>query len=59
VANACSELFYTDKDPSDETACDFIHDHLEKTHPEEVSKIKNTSGGWKRFWNEVLLSLVS
>lgn len=59
MSNACSELFYTDKDPSDATMCDFIQDHLEKVHPEEISTVKNAAGGWKRFWNDAIFSLVS
>ncbi|CAB4385782.1 unnamed protein product [Rhizophagus irregularis] len=53
VTNTCSELFFLEKDPSDETMCEFIYDNLKKTHPENVSKIENnTAGGWKKFWRE-------
>ena len=60
VTNACSELFFSEKDPNDETLCNFIYNNLVKTHPEKVLKIKNnTAGGWKKFWSEVIQSLVS
>ncbi|PKB91848.1 hypothetical protein RhiirA5_447296, partial [Rhizophagus irregularis] len=60
VTNACSELFFLEKDPSDETMCEFIYDNLKKAHPENVSKIENnTAGGWKKFWREAIQSLVS
>lgn len=60
MINACSELFFSEKDPNDETMCNFIYNNLVKTHPEEVSKIeKNTTGGWKKFWNEAIQTLVS
>jgi hypothetical protein len=49
-----------EKDPSDETMCEFIYDNLKKAHPENVSKIENnTAGGWKKFWREAIQSLVS
>ena len=60
VTNACSELFFSEKDPNDETLCNFIYNNLAKAHPEEVLKIENnTAGGWKKFWSEVIQSLVS
>jgi len=50
VTNACSELFFTNKDPSDEIMCNFIYDSLVKAHHEEVLKIENnTVGGWNKF----------
>ncbi|CAB5209002.1 unnamed protein product [Rhizophagus irregularis] len=58
VTNACLELFFLEKDPSDETMCEFIYDNLKKAHPENVSKIENnTAGGWKKFWREAIQSL--
>lgn len=60
MANACSELFFSEKDPNDETLCNFIYNNLVKAHPEEVAKIENnTAGGWKKFWSEAIQSLVS
>jgi len=60
VTNACSELFFSEKDPSDETMSDFIYNTLVKVHPKEISKIENnTSGGWKKFWSEAIQTLVS
>jgi len=60
VTNACSELFFTNKDPSDEIMCNFIYDSLVKAHHEEVLKIENnTIGRWNKFWSEAIQSLVS
>ena len=36
-----------------------MYDSLSKSHPEEIKKIENTPGGWKRFWTDVLQSPVS
>lgn len=61
MTNACSELFFVDKDPNDETMCNFIYNSLVKAHSEEIAKIENssTTGGWKKYWSEVLQSQVS
>jgi len=40
VTKACSDLFFKDKDPSDETICDFVYTSLVNVHPEEIAKIK-------------------
>lgn len=58
MSNAYSELFFTDKDPDEETMCNFVYNSLLKANPKEVSKIEN-NGGWKKYWSEVLHSLVS
>jgi hypothetical protein len=39
--------------------CDFIHTFLTNAHSEEVTKIENANGGWKKYWSEVLQSVVS
>jgi hypothetical protein len=39
--------------------CEFIHTAITKSHPEEVAKIENASGGWRKYWSEVLQSVVS
>jgi hypothetical protein len=59
VTKACSDLFFKDKDPSDEIMCDFIYTTLVNVHPEEIAKIEKTDGGWKKYWDEVLQSAVS
>jgi hypothetical protein len=59
VTNACSELFFIDKDPNDEIMSNFIYNSLAKAYPEEVTKIENNAGGWKKYWSDVLLSSVS
>ena len=51
MTKACSDLFFKDKDPSDETMCDFVYTSL--------VKIEKTDGGWKKYWDEVLQSAVS
>ena len=58
MTSACSELFFVNKDPNDETMRDFVYDSLFKANPDEVLKIEN-NGGWQKYWNEVLHSLVS
>ena len=60
MTTTCSELFYSDKDPSDETMSNCVYNSLVKAHPEEISKIENnTAGGWKKFWSEAIQSVVS
>jgi len=39
--------------------CEFIHNSLKKAHSEEIAKIENVDGGWKKYWSEVLQSVVS
>ncbi|PKY32357.1 hypothetical protein RhiirB3_450486, partial [Rhizophagus irregularis] len=43
ITNACSELCFLKKDPSDKTMCKFIYNNLKKAHPENVSKIDNNT----------------
>jgi hypothetical protein len=57
--NAITELLFNNKNPDDEFMCDFIHTSLRNAHPEEVTKIENANGGWKKYWSEVLQSVVS
>ncbi|CAB4393680.1 unnamed protein product [Rhizophagus irregularis] len=58
ITNACSKLFFLEKDLSDKIMCEFIYDNLKKAHPENVSKIENnTASGWKKFWREAIQSL--
>lgn len=60
MISAYLELFFLEKDPNDETICNFIYDNLVKAHPEEVLKVENnTAGRWKKFWNEMIQTLVS
>jgi len=40
----CTELFFNDKNPDDESMCDFIHTSLTNAHLKEVAKIENANG---------------
>ncbi|CAB4473771.1 unnamed protein product [Rhizophagus irregularis] len=59
VTNACLELFFLEKDPSDETMCEFIYDNLKKAHPENVSKIKNNTAGGRANYVRNIKSAIS
>ena len=59
MTSACSELFFENKNPDDDTIRDSIYSALFDIHPEEIKRIESTSGRWKKYWNEVLLTLVS
>jgi hypothetical protein len=59
VASVCSELFLENKDPDEETIRGSLYDALTSAHPEEIEKIEGTPGGWKKYWSEVLQTLVS
>ena len=59
MASACTELFFENKYPNDETIRDKIYKVLADKHPEDVAKIERVTGGWKKYWNEVLSTSVS
>lgn len=42
MTKACSDLFFKDKDPSDETMCDFVYTSLVNVYPEKIAKIEKT-----------------